>query len=86
VLAGGYAVRAHGLVNRPSKDVDFATDSFRPLDEITDVLADAYRAHGFEVEKARGTPPMARLDVTDPSTGQTCAVDLMKMALQRAQC
>jgi len=33
-VAGGYAVKAHGLVERPSEDIDFATGAalacFRP--------------------------------------------------------
>ncbi|MCW3842609.1 nucleotidyl transferase AbiEii/AbiGii toxin family protein [Micromonospora yasonensis] len=32
VLAGGYAMCAHDLVNRPSQDIDFATATALPLD------------------------------------------------------
>jgi predicted nucleotidyltransferase component of viral defense system len=83
VLAGGYAMRAHGLVDRPSRDLDFATFTVTALKEITTQLADVYRAAGFDVEVTRGTPLLGRLVVTDPVTGQWCAVDLMKMPLQR---
>jgi predicted nucleotidyltransferase component of viral defense system len=83
VLAGGYAMRAHGLVDRPSEDLDFATITSTSLDDITDAVAAAYRTAGFEVEKVRGTPLLARLVVTDSITGQSCAVDLMKKPLQR---
>jgi len=83
VLAGGYAMRAHGLVDRPSRDLDFATFAATGLEEITTQLADVYHAAGFEVEVTRGTPLLGRLVVTDPVTGQWCAVDLMKMPLQR---
>jgi predicted nucleotidyltransferase component of viral defense system len=82
VLAGGYAVKAHGLVDRPSKDLDLATFSTRPIEEITDALACAYRARGFEVVNVRGNPLFTRLVVTDAVTGSSCAVDLMKMPLQ----
>lgn len=82
VLAGGYAVKAHGLVDRPSKDLDLATFSTRPIEEITDALASAYRASGFEVTKLRGNPLFSRLMVTDAVSGSSCAVDLMKMPLQ----
>jgi hypothetical protein len=30
-VAGGYAVKAHGLVQRPSEDIDFATGTAAPL-------------------------------------------------------
>lgn len=42
-LAGGYAVKAHGLVDRPSQDLDLATDSLRPLSEVIDRVSRAYR-------------------------------------------
>lgn len=51
VLAGGYAMRAHGLVDRASQDLDFATFTAASLDEATDDLAGAYRAAGFLVER-----------------------------------
>lgn len=38
VLAGGYAISAHQLTSRPSRDPDFATVSTLPLDVITDRL------------------------------------------------
>ena len=49
-LAGGYAIKAHGLVTRPSDDVDFATGHSSPVEEITEALADAYRRAGFEAQ------------------------------------
>lgn len=49
VLAGGYAISAHRLTSRPSRDLDFATVSTLPLDVITDQLADVYRAAGYDV-------------------------------------
>jgi hypothetical protein len=48
-VAGGYAVKAHGLVERPSEDIDFATGTAAPIEEIVAALATAYRAAGFEV-------------------------------------
>jgi hypothetical protein len=32
VITGGYAVQAHGLVDRLSRDIDVATDSSVPMD------------------------------------------------------
>ena len=48
-VAGGYAVKAHGLVERPSEDIDFATGTAAPMEEIVAALASAYRMVGFEV-------------------------------------
>src|SRR5215469_11359793 len=30
-VAGGYAIKAHGLVDRPSEDIDFATATAAPI-------------------------------------------------------
>ncbi|MCZ7473305.1 MULTISPECIES: hypothetical protein [unclassified Micromonospora] len=38
MLAGGYAMCAHDLVDRPSQDIDFATAAALPLDAVTDRL------------------------------------------------
>jgi hypothetical protein len=48
VLAGGYALQAHALVRRQSKDIDFATAAALPLEEIAERLAAAYRDAGYE--------------------------------------
>lgn len=47
-LGGGIALRAHGLVNRPHADLDFATDDIGPdeLEKVSLVLIDALRAAG----------------------------------------
>lgn len=79
VLAGGYALAAHDLVNRPSRDVDFATATSVPLPEVADRLADAYRATGFKADIIEATPRMARLIVHDDS--RSCEVDLLKEAI-----
>jgi hypothetical protein len=34
-VAGGYAVKAHGLVERPSEDIDFATGTAEPMEETS---------------------------------------------------
>ena len=49
-VAGGYAVKAYGLVERPSEDIDFATGTAAPVGDIVDALAAAYRAAGFTAE------------------------------------
>lgn len=82
-LAGGYAVKAHGLVERPSHDLDFATDSFRPLPEIVEIAADTYRQARFDAAVTRGTPRMGQIAVTDPMTNEICKVDFLKEPLQK---
>jgi hypothetical protein len=79
VLAGGYAISAHRLTERPSRDIDLATASRLPLQEITDRLASAYRAEGFTVALVESTPLMARIEVT--VEGEVCEVDLLKEAI-----
>jgi len=79
VLAGGYAISAHRLTDRPSRDLDLATASRLPLDEIADRLTAAYRAEGFAVTVVESSPLMARLEVT--ADGELCEVDLLKEAI-----
>ncbi|MET7748863.1 hypothetical protein [Micromonospora sp. NPDC005367] len=79
MLAGGYAMCAHELLNRPSQDVDFATASILPLPVVVDRLAAAFAASGFTVRIIEATPRMARLVVSGETS--TCEVDLLKEAL-----
>ncbi|MEU5726534.1 nucleotidyl transferase AbiEii/AbiGii toxin family protein [Micromonospora sp. NPDC047738] len=79
VLAGGYAMCAHELVNRPSQDIDFATATALPLPAVVARLADAYVAARFAVQIIETTPRMARMLVTDGTV--SCEVDLLKEAL-----
>lgn len=79
VLAGGYALAAYKLVDRPSRDIDFATGTAMPLPEVVDRLVAAYQATGFTADIIEATPRMARIMV---STGtDTCEVDLLKEAI-----
>ncbi|WFE33797.1 nucleotidyl transferase AbiEii/AbiGii toxin family protein [Micromonospora sp. WMMD975] len=79
VLAGGYALVAHDLVHRPSRDIDFATATALPLPLVAGRLAAAYRAAGFECRVVEATPRMARLLVS--SSSGDCEVDLLKEAI-----
>ncbi|MCO5994024.1 nucleotidyl transferase AbiEii/AbiGii toxin family protein [Actinoallomurus rhizosphaericola] len=81
-LAGGYAMMAHGLVERPSDDIDLATGHPLPVDDLADRVADEYRNEGFAVEGRPGGARFARLLVGDPRTGEICPVDLMKTTLR----
>src|ERR1700677_2485002 len=66
-LAGGYAVKAHGLTSRPSDDVDSATASNVSPDEIIAALATAYRDAGLVVEVMEGDDRKGHLYVTFPA-------------------
>ena len=82
-LAGGYAIKAHGLVDRPSDDVDFATGHLAPVEEITEALAQAYRQAGLHVRVLSAGGRKGHMDVSLPS-GMTCRVDILKEPLNHA--
>jgi hypothetical protein len=67
-LAGGYAVQAHGILQRPSEDVDLFTAWERREDftEAVQAVATAYRAAGYDVEIEQQFETFARLKVVDP--------------------
>lgn len=69
-LAGGYAVQAHGILDRPSEDVDLFTAWERRDDfaVAVDAVVDAYRSDGYAVEVTQRFETFARLAVTDPAT------------------
>lgn len=83
VLAGGYAMKAHGYTDRPSKDLDFATAAEIPLPVVAEGVAQAFRDAGLEVRALEVTPRMGRLIVTEPVTGEACEFDLLREALQQ---
>ncbi|WP_214106017.1 nucleotidyl transferase AbiEii/AbiGii toxin family protein [Acrocarpospora catenulata] len=82
-LTGAYALRAHGLVDRPSRGLDFVTVSETPLGDIADGVADRLRADGLDVKQRPGTPLVARMIASEPVTEQSCPVNLLKEPLQR---
>ncbi|WP_326721142.1 MULTISPECIES: nucleotidyl transferase AbiEii/AbiGii toxin family protein [unclassified Streptomyces] len=82
-LAGGYAVQAHGLVSRPSQDLDFATQHPASMADIVATLAGGLRGKGWSVAVVDTRPLKARLLVTDPHSREACEVDLLKEALSR---
>jgi hypothetical protein len=67
-LAGGHAVAAHGILQRPSEDVDLFADWDRRADfpAAVDAMIAAYRADGLHVQIEMQTDLMARLHVMDP--------------------
>ena len=78
VLTGGYAVRAHRLVDRPSQDLDVATENPAPMADIAGALRDGLQARGWHVRSLETAPLSARFTVADPATGEECEVDVLK--------
>ncbi len=77
-LAGGYAVQAHGFVERMSQDVDLFTTMAAVADfpaaqaEVVTALC----ADGMDVMVEREGPTFARLVVSDPVGGHTSVLEL----------
>lgn len=69
-LAGGYAVQAHGILDRPSEDVDLFTawDRRDEFDVAVNAVVNAFREGGYAVDIAQQFETFARLTVTDPVT------------------
>ncbi|GAB3334880.1 nucleotidyl transferase AbiEii/AbiGii toxin family protein [Micromonospora halotolerans] len=75
-LAGGYALSAHNLLSRPSRDIDFATATAVPLPAVAARLAEAYAAEGFGCRIIEAGDRMARLLVSGArrwSARSTCS-------------
>jgi Nucleotidyl transferase AbiEii toxin, Type IV TA system len=70
-------VQAHGLVDRPSEDIDLFTtgDAARDFAVAVRQVMDAYEADGLSVLVRAEGPTFARLEVNDDS-GQTGKVEM----------
>lgn len=77
-LAGGYAVQAHGFVDRVSKDVDLFTTMAAAADfpAAQAAVVAAVRADGLDVEVEREGATFARLAVSDPVSGEASTLEL----------
>lgn len=80
VLTGGYAVQAHGLVERFSRDLDVATENPAPMQGIVASLTAGLGARGWRTTHVQTDPLSGRFLVTDPDTGEECEVDVLKEA------
>lgn len=80
VLTGGYAVQAHGLVERFSRDLDVATENPAPMQEIVASLTAGLSARRWRTTHVQTDPLSGRFLVTDPDTGEECEVDVLKEA------
>jgi hypothetical protein len=82
LLAGGYALQAHGFTDRPSSNLDFATGGEKPVPELVAALAAGFQRTGLTVEVLESSPQLGRLIVTDKIHDQACEVGLAREALQ----
>lgn len=83
VLAGDWAVRAHGLTARRVTSVEVATENPEPMDQIAAMVRHGLTERGWRVRPLETDPLSARLLVTDPDTGEERAVDLLKETFWR---
>jgi predicted nucleotidyltransferase component of viral defense system len=83
VLAGGYAMRAHGFTDRLSRDLDFATAGELPLAQVADGVIGAFRTAGLSATSIEVTPRFGRLMTEAPETGERCEFDLLREAFQQ---
>ncbi|MEU4998179.1 nucleotidyl transferase AbiEii/AbiGii toxin family protein [Streptomyces sp. NPDC021622] len=82
-LTGGYAVQAHGLVDRLSQDLDVATENPEGMEKIAATLRAGLVERGWRVRALETDPLSARLIVTEPNSGEECEVTVLKEALWR---
>ena len=83
VITGGYAIQAHGLVDRFSRDIDVATDSTLSMESLAARLVAGLTERGWRVRVIGVAPVSARFMVTDPELGEDCEVDILKEAFNR---
>jgi hypothetical protein len=65
-LAGGYAVQAHGFLDRPSADVDLFAEASAQFDfpEAVDAVMAAFQRNGLEAHAEAQSSSFARLRVS----------------------
>ncbi|BFV58327.1 hypothetical protein KCMC57_up34310 [Kitasatospora sp. CMC57] len=78
VLGGDCAALAHGLLERPVRTVELATESPEPLAELTGVVAEGLARRGWSVQVLVGDPLVSALAATEPGTGEEYGVELRK--------
>ena len=81
-LAGGYAVAAHGMGNRPSGDVDLFTSWQRrgEFPELTAAVIAALEAAGYKVSVLMNTDTFTRLTLDSSEGGTQEKVDAAVMS------
>ncbi|MFG3050841.1 hypothetical protein ACGFZP_07770 [Kitasatospora sp. NPDC048239] len=80
-LAGGHALRAHGVSACAQDGITLVTSGGTELPQAADELAAAYRAAGGGVAERPGSPRLEQLSVRLSLGGRTHAVELRKEPL-----
>lgn len=89
VLGGGYALQAHGLVDRPSRTLDLVTQTPTPMADVAAAVRAGLEARGRRVADLTAEPLSARLTVRGPEPdamdgpSDVCVVDIVKETLWR---
>jgi predicted nucleotidyltransferase component of viral defense system len=83
VITGGYAVQAHRLVDRFSRDIDMATDSAATMEAIVGAVVDGLSRRGWRVEVIGIDHHGARMMTTDPGSGEQCELDILRESFSR---
>ncbi|HEX3965271.1 MAG TPA: hypothetical protein VHZ03_52935 [Trebonia sp.] len=83
VIAGAYAVQAHGLVDRPSRDIDVATDASVPMETAVTTLIEGLEGRGWLVSTIGIDTYSARFIVTDRALSLECEVDILRETFYR---
>ncbi|MFF3845720.1 nucleotidyl transferase AbiEii/AbiGii toxin family protein [Streptomyces sp. NPDC002328] len=83
-VTGGYAIQAHGLVERAGRHVAVATENPAGMEDIAVAIRAGLEERGWLVPGAPEADPLsARLVVAEPVTGEECQVDVLKEVLWR---
>jgi hypothetical protein len=64
--------------DRPSRDLDVATDSDIPMEDIAAAIVAGLTARGWDIYIIGVDPRSARMTATDPATGKQCELDILK--------
>jgi hypothetical protein len=78
VITGGYAVQAHRIVDRFSRDIDMATDSVVTMEVIVTTVIDGLTDRGWQVEVIGVDTHGARMMATDPGSAERCELDILR--------
>jgi Nucleotidyl transferase AbiEii toxin, Type IV TA system len=82
-LAGGYAISAHGMGDRPSGDVDLFTDWHRRADfpAAVDAVIEALVRHHYAVTPIVRNDTFARLLLTAPGVNSSADQDKLELSV-----
>lgn len=75
-LAGGNALAAHGLLSRPTEDVDLFTPQAGGPGRVLEAIQTALTGNGFQVRLLRATPDGDFVELQVSRHGQTTQLDL----------